>query len=186
MRHFVWTLLVLAVMAPVVLWYLNSTRTPVIKNEGATLALTNRPATFCPNTARVVAAKTSSIPAVHFEGEAVIADCYSVKLPTEQLTEAVEYQLFVYIPGARAFRVVVPGPINTAINAPIQLGDVNSDNVINEIDARGVESALGQSTIQSEFDVDGDGKVTVLDYSLVQVNQGAGVERPDGKLWEAI
>jgi len=188
MRQILWIVLGLAVIAPVVFWYQGqrgqSDSTAV---AGASIHLTNRPASFCPETARVIAIKTAQAETIHFDGEATIASCDLVRLPTERLNEAVEYQLFVSIAGARAFRVIAAGPIVTSVDFPIQVGDTNADNVINEVDLRAVQGALGKDEPEATlFDVDQDKAVTILDYSLVVTNQGAGVARPDGKLWGAL
>ncbi len=187
MRQIFWVVLGLAVISPVIFWYQGSRQPKTDTLEGAGIRLTNRPTAFCPEKAKVVAVKTGRAESIHFDGEAVIAGCDAIRLPTDQLNEAVEYQIFVSIDGARAFRAIASGPIEAYLSFPIQVGDTNSDNVINEVDLRGVQAALGKIDAEAgRFDVDGDKEVTILDYSLVITNQGAGVSRPDGKLWGAV
>lgn len=187
MRLILWFVLGLAVITSAYLWYQSTKQVESSQTVGAGIHLTNRPSSFCPDSARVVAVKTGQATSIHFDGEAVIASCDSLRLPTEQLQESVEYQIFVSIDGVRAFRVVAAGPITTYLPFPIQVGDTNNDNVINEVDLRGVKAVLGKKGADAGlFDVDGDKEVTILDYSLVLTNQGAGVSRPDGKLWSAI
>lgn len=186
MRQILWLVLALAVVAPVAFWYQTQRQPAEDALTGAGIVLTNRPTTYCPKTAKVVAIKTSQPNAIHFEGNALVAGCDAVRLPTESLNEAVEYQVFVLVERARAFRVVLSGPVTSYQSFPIQLGDINGDNTVNEADQASVRSALTKPEhYLAALDVDGDQKITVLDYSLVVVNQGVGVDRPDGKLWGA-
>lgn len=187
MRQIVMIILGLAIIAPVLFWFQGQRDVADTAISGAGIRLTNRPASFCPEEARVVAVKTTAPETVHFDGQAVIAGCDAIRLPAERLAEALEYQIFVLVDGAKAFRLVAAGPITTYIDFPIQVGDTNADNVINEVDLKVVQAALGEPNQAGQpADVDGDNKVTILDYSLVTTNQGAGAARPDGKLWEAL
>ncbi len=185
MRHFVWAVLILSVATPVAIWFIQGGRDATGQRESATLSLSNRPSRFCPETAKVVAVKTATPTTVHFEGQTTVRQCEIISLPIDQLSEPIEYQIFVQIDRALAFRAVVTGPVRT-LSMPIQLGDVTGDNTINEDDIRELERGLGQAELAAQLDIDGDKEVTILDYALVRLNQGAGVSRPDGKLWSVL
>lgn len=184
MRRISWLILVVLVVVALGYWY-QAQRPPVSDAPaGAGLRLTNRPATFCPTTARVVILRTPAAPSLQFDQEVAVTNCEHILLDQSLLADPVEFQLFAYVTGTKALRAVAAGPITSLIDAPIQVGDTNNDNVINEVDQRFVELRIGQTGAAAlDADVDGDSQVTILDYSLVATNQGAGQLRPDNKQW---
>lgn len=184
MRRMLWLLLGVIVLVLLAYWYQGQQLKETVSVAGTGLRLTNRPTTFCPTSAQVVIVQTANPKTIDFDDDVAVANCDQVILEAGSLSGTVEYQLFVLVPGARALRVVAAGPILTLIDAPIQLGDTNDDNVINEVDQRFVEARIGQTSVEAlAADVDGDRQVTILDYSLVATNQGAGQVRPDQKPW---
>ncbi len=186
MRRILWLGILVLVATPVLIWYQGQRTVGQESVVGAGVRLTNRPPKFCPKTAKVVVA-TAAQPAVAlFEGQAAVGGCELLTLPKENLNQAIEYQIFISIAGARAFRLIGAGPLTTFLDYPIQVGDVNDDNIINETDRQAVAIGLKDSQqAVDRLDVDNDGQLTVLDYSLVSLNQGAGVNRPDDKLWSS-
>jgi hypothetical protein len=158
--------------------------TPETVTAGTGIRLTNRPASYCPTAAQVVIVKSASSTIPEFDELVAITNCDEISLPTSALNLPVEYQLYVLAPNARALRVLAVGPVASFLSAPIQLGDTNEDNVINEADQRFIEARIGQTSLDAlAADIDGDATVTILDYSLVATNQGAGYARPDQKPW---
>lgn len=184
MRRFLWLLFGVVVVASLAYWYQGQQPDDTAVVAGTGLKLTNRPTTFCPTSVQVVIIQTSNPDSIGFDDEVAVENCDQVILSANSVAASGEYQIFVFIPGARALRVVVAGPISTLVDIPIQLGDTNEDNVINEVDQRFVEARIGQTSAEAlAADVDGDAQVTILDYSLVATNQGAGQVRPDQKPW---
>lgn len=183
MRRSIWiTIIALLVIAPVAIWWQGKQRSVSEVVYGITL--TNRPAKFCPPSAEVVITQGKEEKIV-FDSEVTVKNCEQIPLEEALLQNATDYYFYVRLNEVRAFRLVVNGPVSSPLSHPILLGDLNNDNTIDAQDRLMVEEALKAGSYTKVADVDKDGKMGVVDHSLVTLNQGAGVGRPDGVAWKA-
>ena len=140
---------------------------------------------YCPLRAAVVVADPNTPNAATlFDSTVVVDECRFITL--NNLTGLTDgpHQVYVKLPGALAFRVVIDSTTGSYQFAP-SLGDVNEDNIIDTKDESQVAEALfsDKSAEISLNDIDQDKKISVLDLSLTRVNRRAGVARPDGQVW---
>ncbi len=140
------------------------------------LQLNDLPLGYCPETAKVV---TSLTPSATETGKTLrVNNCRSINLSSIQAE-----RVYIKLPHALAFAV---SP-SAEIYAP-QLGDVNEDGSINDVDERLVTEVLFTIGVQSA-DLDADQTVTATDLALVRLHQGVSATAGttgDQIDWEAI
>lgn len=138
-----------------------------------TISLVNLPERYCPAFAEVLAASnlstTLSVP---------ITNCRSINLFNLSLTG--NDTLFLWLPQALPLSIAYTPLVDRYIISP-RIGDVNSDNVIDELDEDQVIGWL--FTQELAGDVDLDNHVTSEDLALVRLNYGVGEKRPDKQEW---
>lgn len=178
-----WLLFGLVVIAAGLLvgWIFLSYRTST--STAPTLTLVDTPDRFCPK--EIGLASVSP-------GEPLIAlpiqNCRTAALSTIYHSSFTRQKqtLTVYIPGALASTITLDQKELHPTWYP-RLGDTNGDNQINNLDRQNIIESLNRSALEVPkdklVDFDNDGQVTAFDLALVQVNQGVGVARPDGKSW---
>lgn len=183
-RSTIFILIVLAALAAVILYSLTRPAASTTNSTVSGIKLV-KPATFCPRLADVVVTKTDGNQKVTVLSSltAAVKGCQLIDWPTT-VTSAEERQVFVKIPGALAFKVVVADRSAT-VEHGLAIGDVNNDNTIDSQDKNAVEEALRSGTAETlnQADVDGDGKISIFDLSLAALNQGSGVAHPKTGSW---
>lgn len=171
---------VVAILAAYTLLKPGSTQT-----RQGTIELTNLPDQYCPLSAAVVVTDLDAkTPKILHDIEVAIDECRYITLDKLSGIGSGPQFIFVKISKQLAFRVQIDSMKGRYQYAP-SLGDVNNDNVIDSKDEALVNSALfsnDESQI-TDYDLDQDKKVSVLDLSLTRINHRAGVERPDGQSW---
>lgn len=140
-----------------------------------TLTLENMPPRYCPKKAEVLLARSGRLLADDY---LAIQSCSQLNLAKILNHQSGELKLYVHLPDALAFSL---NPANQPLSYSPVLGDVNRDNLINGQDEQLVSAALFSQS--SQFDVDGDGRVTISDLALVKMGTGVGVSRPDNVNW---
>jgi hypothetical protein len=171
----------LLVVAPVAIWWIGQ-RADTTAAPTPAILLGNMPPKNCPTAAEIVVTKDGEAGPLQ-EGMVEVKSCSLIELDTSMFGRSGTYNFYVALPTARPLVVTVAGPVQGYVDATLQFGDVDGNFVIDRNDQRQVESALAGQSIVEGADVDNDGTVTVLDYALVTLNQGAGVSRPDGRPW---
>lgn len=169
----------LGILVGVLIWY-GSSPSLLSKDQSYNFILADRPGAYCPTSAEIVYIDSSPQQASSFYSEtAQIKGCEIVEgiVPFGSGT----YQVLVKLPGARATELSVTWPLTSDAVIPVLLGDINSDNHINSTDLQLVENSLRSGA--NGADVDGDNTTTILDYSIVTINQGIGINRPDNGDW---
>lgn len=153
------------------------------------LELVNLPSSYCAKTAKIAAFygavknKVYSAGNVFFDEEVSINNCKTISL--EPIAPKGNYYLYVKLPKAAAFRMWIRSDFPPTLSYSPPVGDVTGDDVIDSGDKDFVSSRLGSSNSSdiTAADLDGDGAVTIMDLSLVNMHQQVGAERPDGKEW---
>ncbi len=165
-------------------YYRLATRATTAKASGR-LEIVNTPERYCPTQAQIVV--TSSINQVLPEHDQTVAviNCRTIEIKSLIGTTADTKIIWLKLPGALADKTSIDSPTDYFQFSP-RLGDVNGDNVIDEIDRRLVENTLlSDAAGVIKADIDGDQKISIIDLSLTRINAGVGSERPDGKNWGA-
>lgn len=184
MRRHIWLVLIaLLVAAPVIIWWHTNRQTKTVESGGTVIKLVNRPVKFCPATAELVI--TAGVPEkTIFDREVSVRNCDNIPLDPASVNVKTNFSFYIRLSEVRAARIVATGPITAPLEYSLQIGDLTNDNTIDRSDLAVVETALSSGDYSASADVDKDGKLTITDYSLVNLNQGAGVERPDGAAWK--
>jgi len=178
-------ILILFIVLGVAIFYgwrlLRPASTPPVASPA--IKVTNRPVRYCPTTAQLIVARVvqSSKVQVVFDETIPVRNCDTIPLAQPDLQRPGDFRVYVKLPKARAFQLAMTAPLVTQVTHPLQLGDVNNDNVIDQTDISLVE--VGLKTKAADVDLDNDGASTVLDLSLTRLNQGIGVARPDDRAW---
>ncbi|QQG49637.1 MAG: hypothetical protein HZB70_02440 [Candidatus Berkelbacteria bacterium] len=184
MRRIVWIVIIaLLVVTPIFIWWQGQRQRNNLETAYG-IMLANRPTKFCPPSAEVVITRGDEEKII-FDAEVIVKNCELIPLDRSQLNEATSYYIYARLNEVRAFRIVATGPITSGMEYPIMLGDLNNDNAIDPQDKLVVEEAMKVGGYSKSADVDKDGNVGIIDYSLVTLNQGAGASRPDGVAWKA-
>ena len=148
--------------------------------KSAELILTNLPDRYCPTSAEVVVTKVSLPSKPTFDSTRRVTNCRTIGLEDGWLSS--EYVIYVHLRSAAAFKTIL-SPTRT-VSVPVQLGDLNGDNLINGADETMVSLQLGQHDSLTTADIDFDGSVTVLDLALIRLNSATGINRPDNQPWK--
>jgi hypothetical protein len=140
----------------------------------------NLPPLYCPENAEVIITTSDSAVAV-LDQSVPITSCQIMELESILPTAPAEYQISLKVPKAIAVSFQVSLPLQSSVKVPIQLGDVNNDNIIDGSDEKTLTDSL---FLDNSNDLDADGKVSIDDILLVRLNQAIGVNRPDGRSWQ--
>ena len=148
------------------------------------LTLKDIPSTYCPKSAEVAIENKSK--EVVYDKTNTLLDCRYIVLNDVAPIDNGYYTIKVKVPSALGFEMPLVVPLKGDIVYSIQLGDANRDNVIDQLDLDNIKSNLfaGDNGFDMALDIDDDGKVTVVDYSLAKQNQGAGVNKLDKTVWD--
>lgn len=178
---------IIIILAIVVFVALNKDKNP---SEDGTLLLTNIPELACPTNVRVVAQSVTNDPKVTvlFDRSVAIIDCRKIALSSLLTPSQLPVKLFVKLPNSLAQKILVDSLL-TNYTLLIRTGDLNDDNLINNIDEELILSKIvnPSSLPEKNFDLNSDQITNVLDVSTVRLNSGVGVAHPsaiDGK-WES-
>ncbi|HUD20877.1 MAG TPA: dockerin type I domain-containing protein [Candidatus Saccharimonadales bacterium] len=151
------------------------------------LVLDDLPTSYCPKEAQVVlriAGENQNLT----DQTVSLADCHTIALSPLLAGHNGSLKIWVRLPQALAFSRDFNWPLTQDLTYAPRLGDSNGDNVVDGADEQAVSAQIfaANDTNVGSADIDGDGRVTVLDLSLVKLNQGVGAARPDGKAWQAF
>lgn len=158
------------------------------------LVLANLPQDYCPNLAWIEISKQDDsnkdevVEGVLIDENLVVTNCRNVNLANYQnYLESGSFRVVLKLPKALAFKVPMLFTAMDVIKYGLPLGDVTADNAIDSYDLDAVKDKLFQPADKyPEIDVDGDGLISVLDYSYSLINRGVGAARLDGKAWPEI
>lgn len=144
------------------------------QGDGQVISLTNLPERYCPEQAKLLYASNLAAPI-----SATVSNCQTISLADITLGE--RDTVYVVLPQALPLSISYTKSVARYVVTP-RIGDVNSDNVIDERDEAIVTEDL--FTDRQTGDVDLDNAVTSEDLALVRLNYGVGEKRPDGKEWQ--
>ena len=160
----------------------------VIQNKSAfapKLVLSNLPANYCPSKVEVAIENTTSKIS---DKDMDISNCDNIAISSILPTANGQYTLKVKLPQALAFKMNFSVPLNADLQYFIQLGDANSDNIIDGQDLTLINEYMflktdKETAVIKKIDLDNDGIIGVSDYSIASQNQGVGVLKIDNSAW---
>jgi len=142
-------------------------------SQTGSILLTNLPSTYCPIEAEIFHSSNQRSASL-----VKVTNCNQILL--DQLSLAQAEDIYLKLPKAVAVKIIYRSE-NQQYQVGLQLGDVNADNRIDEIDERLVVEQIFGVGISN--DVDRDGKITANDLAIVRTNRAVGAERPDAREW---
>lgn len=157
---------------------------PATATDSGNLVLTNLPSQYCPTRARLLLSQAAASGAI-IDREVNVDNCRYVSLSKYLSGRQDNYIIHLKLARALAFTFELKAPLEGVVEYPVQLGDVNNDNVIDAMDDKAVSQLLFSET-SPELDLNGDKIVTIDDLSIVRLNQGVGAARPDGAAWAKV
>jgi len=153
--------------------------------KAAGLVLGDLPMAYCPDQMWVIVVRADN-QAILFDQATKIINCHQIVLPST--LPSTTLALYGKVPRSLAFTTILNWPMSEDIIIRPEVGDINGDNVIDALDQADVASNLFQAAGTGKSlltDVDTDGTVTAIDWSLTQINKGVGEARPDRRAWSA-
>ncbi len=115
-----------------------------------------------------------------------ITNCRQVSLQSIKPATSTTITIYGKTRHSIAFKKTVSWPVTEDVTVRPEVGDANDDNIIDQADQVIVADSLFRASPAGTAlpaDVDTDGAVTVIDWSLTQVNKGIGESRPDHQAW---